>query len=138
MANYYSSENEHQKLKIIDGSPYEYFYDDRKNPIQLPIDLALKSQAVKINLDIPGAWHNDIYAMAKKLKIHPEFLYRKAIQAFFAFNPAIFDDDGYLDTWRQVFELDGEEILREHIQEEDDQLTRRILRARDRARKKSE
>lgn len=117
-----------KKLKIIDGNPYEYFYDTRKNPIQAPIELAERKTAVKITLEIPGEWHNSIYKMAKKLKIHPEFLYRKAFQAFFGFAPAVFDDDGYLEVWRSVLELDGEQVLREHMQMEDDALTQKVVR----------
>jgi len=117
-----------QKLKIIDDNPYEYFYDTRKNPIQAPILLAEREKAVNISFEIPGEWHNDMYKMAKRLKIHPEFLYRKAFQAFFDFSPAVFDDDGYLETMRNVMELDGERALRDHIQREDDVLTERVVR----------
>lgn len=120
----------HKKYKenIVSGNPYEYFFDTRKNPIQAPIELADKNNAVKITLEIPGEWHNDIYKMAKKLRIHPEFLYRKAFQAFFDFPPAVFDDDGYLDTARQVYRIDGEQVLRGHMQSADDHLTHKVVR----------
>ena len=114
---------------IVNGNPYEYFHDTRKNPIQPPIELAERRNAIKITFEIPGEWHNDISKMAKRLKIHHEFLYRKAFQAFFGFAPAVFDDDGYLDTARQVYRIDGAQVLRDHMQGEDDALAGKIVKS---------
>lgn len=114
--------------KVFDASPYGSFFDDRDNPVQAPIELQLSSEAQEVVFRIPSEWNETIQELSKRLKVDPEFLYRKAFQAFFGFKPAIFDDDGYLKQWREVFDLDGENALRPHIQEQDDLLTKRMIR----------
>jgi hypothetical protein len=118
---------------LFDASGYASidWIEYRKNkPMQDPIDCHLPGEAMELKMSIPGEWAEHIDKMAKKLKIQPEFLYRKAIQAFFGFAPAIWNDDEYLDQWREVYKLEGETALRPHIQSEDDRLTAKIIRAR--------
>lgn len=120
------------KRKIFDDSPYQFYFEERKNPIQKPLEPHEKKNAKRLEIDIPGEWHEHIMAMAKKCRCQPDFLYRKAIQAFFDFSPAVFNDDGYLMQWKEVFDMEGEEAIRPWMQEQDDELTNKIIRERDR------
>ncbi len=119
------------RRKLFDDSPYQFYFEERKNPIQKPLEPHEKKKAHQLKLDVPGEWHEHIMAMAKKCRCQPDFLYRKAIQAFFGFSPAIFNDDGYLEQWKEVFDLEKEEALRPWMQTQDDDLTRKIVRERD-------
>ena len=119
---------------LFDASLYgsiDWMEYEREKHIQEPISCHDKNRAYHLNIPIPAEWAEYINVMAKKLKIQPEFLYRKAIQAFFGLPPGVFNDDGYLVQWREVYDLDGEQALREHMQEEDDSLTAKVIRLRD-------
>ena len=122
--------------KLFDDSPYQFYFEERENPIQKPLDPHDKKKAHRLVLSVPGEWHDHIMAMAKKMRIQPDFLYRKAIQAFFDFSPAVFNDDGYLLQWKEVFDMEGEETLRPWLQEQDDEATAKIIKERDRQIKK--
>lgn len=115
---------------LMDGSDYgsfEWLYDDRERAIQGLMELADSETAQEITFRIPADWAQHIGNICKKCNCQPDFIYRKAFQAFFGLGPAIFDDDGYLVQWREIYELDGEDALRQHIQAEDDTLTRRVI-----------
>jgi len=124
---------------LFDGSEYasiDWVEWGKEKHIQRPISGYNRDKATQVKFDIPGEWSEYILQMAKKLKIQPEFLYRKAFQAFFGLNPAIFTDDGYLRQWAEIYALDGEKALREHIQGEDDVITFKIVRERNKKKTK--
>ena len=133
MAN---EERPNPRRKLFENLPYGGWFDDRENPVQPAMDLGIKADAKKIAFEIPQEWNALIMNICKKCKCEPEFVYRKAFQAFFGLNPVIWDDDGYLREWREVLELDGEHALRDEIQEADDALLIKIIRERTRQLKK--
>lgn len=105
--------------------------DRRKKPIQAKIELRHKEDSVVMDIRVPNDWREHIKALAKKCKVSEEFMYQKAIQGFFDLSPIIWNDDPYLNEWRQVYKLEGESALRPWIQSRDDYTTAKIIRHRD-------